>query len=328
LSPELLRGESRLGAHAFNEAAAALPGLVRTLGDLRVEDWDEIDPNDAAQIKGSLSNVTRVIQEMLNLSTNETQFQVLRDRLQQQFNEAVQAFNGFAQPHRIAARVQREVQRARERSEAQAMTVDHELPARVNAAQELLRDLQDRTESLASALDAREAAIQAVQAEAGTSGAADLSSDYASRADAHRGQSESWGARLALAVAAAGILGGAVLLVTQPSGDASNAEIVAHLAFDVLVVGLLIYIVRIAAHQYSVHRHLEAVARNKAAALKTFGRIVSSGSDADTRAALTTVLAQAVFSSDQTGFIDPSTNQVTLIEGLGHRAIDRLNPPA
>jgi hypothetical protein len=68
--------------------------------------------------------------------------------------------------------------------------------------------------------------------------------------------------------------------------------------------------------QFSVHRHLQAVANNKAAALDTFARIVSTGSSAETRDRLAEVLAHHIFISDRTGFLDVATDQITLPERL------------
>jgi hypothetical protein len=66
--------------------------------------------------------------------------------------------------------------------------------------------------------------------------------------------------------------------------------------------------------QFRVHRHLEAVARNKAAALGTFNRLVAGQTEDAVRSVVAAALAQAIFTSDQTGFIGTSEDHVTLIE--------------
>jgi hypothetical protein len=63
-----------------------------------------------------------------------------------------------------------------------------------------------------------------------------------------------------------------------------------------------------------VNRHLEAVARSKAAAISTFQRLVSSVEDADVKSAVTLTLAQAVFTPEETGLVDGSGDHVTLVE--------------
>jgi len=59
-----------------------------------------------------------------------------------------------------------------------------------------------------------------------------------------------------------------------------------------------------------VYRHLEIVARNNAAALDTFSRLVSAGSEPDVRTAIATILAEHVFKSDETGLIDPGSDHI------------------
>jgi hypothetical protein len=63
-----------------------------------------------------------------------------------------------------------------------------------------------------------------------------------------------------------------VVLALHPSDDAKNGEIASKLTFGLLIIGLLLYVVRMTSLQFRVHRHLEAVSRNKAAALPTFNR--------------------------------------------------------
>ena len=76
------------------------------------------------------------------------------------------------------------------------------------------------------------------------------------------------------------------------------------IAIEILVLGLLVYAVRVTAHQFRVHRHLETVCRNKASALRTFNRLVAGPGEAEVRTAVAVALAQAVFDSNSTGFIE------------------------
>jgi hypothetical protein len=135
------------------------------------------------------------------------------------------------------------------------------------------------------------------------------------------------GDKLAVALIVAAVAGYLIIDANRPPDDATTARIVSAITLDLLIVGLLIYVVRVASHQFSVHRHLASVARNKASALSTFNRIVSAGTEAETRTALAAVLAQAVFMSDETGFIDASGGQVTLIERLAAPVTQRATPP-
>jgi hypothetical protein len=156
--------------------------------------------------------------------------------------------------------------------------------------------------------------VEAQRQAVGASGSEELSNAYSSSADDHQAASKTWG--IALAVALLVSVGASVLLflLNHPSDDAKNGEIASDLALNFFVVGLLLYAVRFAATQFRANRHMEAIARNKAAALTTFARIVEGASEPEVRSALATVLAQSVFASDDTGLGHSSGDQVTLIE--------------
>ncbi len=120
-----------------------------------------------------------------------------------------------------------------------------------------------------------------------------------------------------MATIVATVVGGLILFSRDkvPSGEITGPTVV-DLVRNLFVIGLLLYGVRITSLQFRVHRHLEAVARNKSAALSTFNRIVSVSSEKEIRNSLAIVLAQSVFSSDETGFVDAAQDHVTLIERL------------
>jgi hypothetical protein len=117
----------------------------------------------------------------------------------------------------------------------------------------------------------------------------------------------------------------AVILLVHPSEDASNGTIASRVAIEILVLGLLIYAVRVTAHQFRVHRHLETVCRNKASALRTFNRLVAGPGEAEVRTAVAMALAQAVFDSNSTGFIDSSEDGVTIVERFAGPVVQRLS---
>ncbi len=119
-----------------------------------------------------------------------------------------------------------------------------------------------------------------------------------------------------------------ILKVNRPPDDATTAEIVSHVAVDLLVVGILIFAMRVTSTQFSVHRHLAAVANNKAAALATFARIVSSGSSSETRDRLAEVLAHYVFVSNDTGFLETVGEQITLPERLVGSIAEKVSAKA
>jgi hypothetical protein len=91
------------------------------------------------------------------------------------------------------------------------------------------------------------------------------------------------------------------------------------------VIGLLLYAVRLVSLQFRVHRHLEVVDSNKAAALKTFPRLVAAPSEPDVRKAVAVVLAEAVFRSGESGFVDAGADHITLFERVAASAGDRIS---
>jgi hypothetical protein len=188
-----------------------------------------------------------------------------------------------------------------------------------------IADLESRSARIESELESRSELVEAARAGTGSAGAQDLAVAYEDQAQDHGRQWKIWGAALGLALFAALVGGYLVLKRSSPPDDATTAQLLSHLAVDLLVIGLLIYGVRVTSLQFSVHRHLAAVASNKAAALKTFARILSSGSSAETRDRLAEVLAHHVFTSDTTGFLDASSDQVTLPERVIAPIAQRIN---
>jgi energy-converting hydrogenase Eha subunit A len=190
-----------------------------------------------------------------------------------------------------------------------------------------LADMEARQAKISAELEARGALVEATRSETGSVGAEELAIAYEDQAIHHDRQWKTWGIALASSVIVALIAGYMVLDGNRPPDDATTAQIVSRVAIDLLIIGLLIYMVRVTSHQFSVHRHLGAVAHNKAAALATFARIVNSGSSAEARDRLTDVLAQYVFASDNTGFLTGSGDQITLLERLAGPIGQRLSPP-
>jgi hypothetical protein len=125
--------------------------------------------------------------------------------------------------------------------------------------------------------------------------------------------------------AGAVVVGIALLIWNRPTGDDIDGEAIARITIDIYVIGLILYAVRVASLQFRVHRHLEAKARSKAAALSTFSRFVASGADPSTRDVVAQTLAQAVFESGDTGFVDSGSDQITLIERVIAPAVSRAS---
>jgi len=191
------------------------------------------------------------------------------------------------------------------------------------AAQQRLEDREERIRSLEAELQRLSRAVDGTRKEAASTAASDLSEFYASEAGRHASLWKRWLIGLATMVVAAGCAGSGLIVAIHPSDSASNAKIVTAVAIELLVVGLLLYCVRVVARQFNAHRNLEAIANSKAAALRTFRLMVESGSSPDARTELALILAQVVFHVEDAGFVDASSDGVTLPERIGELLVRR-----
>jgi hypothetical protein len=161
----------------------------------------------------------------------------------------------------------------------------------------------------------------------GEEGATKLGAHFEKLAKRANEQFRWWATGLAVAT----ILGGAGLVLVvaaiRPEGDASNAEIVSRALLDILIVGLVIFVIRFVAMQARAYRHVEFVARNKANALSTFNLIVTGQKDQEVRAQVASALAQAVFKSDDGIFADASSDTVTIVERIVGSVGSRTTAP-
>ena len=202
----------------------------------------------------------------------------------------------------------------REDEKAQRQSISDDQLRRAAELEDRLTRLEAERGELVQRIEQYAPVVEAHREATAASGSAELSEAYAAQADVYGVEWRRWLKWLGVAGAIAMIGGIFVILLTHPSGDASNSEIVSRIAIEVLVLGLLVYAVRVTAHQFRVHRHLETVARSKASALMTFNRLVTGPGEAEVRTAVAVALAQAVFDPNSTGFMDSSQDGVTIIE--------------
>jgi len=193
--------------------------------------------------------------------------------------------------------------------------------------EERLDRLESERSELVHRIEEYAPLVEAQREVATASGSSELSQAYTEQASDYREEWQRWLKWLGVSVAVALIVGVLVIVVAHPSDDASSGAIATRIAVEVLVLGLLIYAVRVTAHQFRVHRHMEAVCRSKASALLTFHRLVAGPGEAEVRSAVAVALAQAVFSSDSTGFIDSSQDGVTIVERIAGPVAQRLSSP-
>jgi hypothetical protein len=313
---ELLRGRSRFPAKFELSYAPAQFRSILAITTEAVAHWDQLDPEVAGGIEAALMQLLDLVAaveayEVLPQDAMGSQRREASEHVQRRLEEILTFFRDTVEP-RVAA----------PQLSAAATLTDQELENARLTREELERskkeiaELEARSSQINAELDSRKELIEAARTGTGSAGAKDLSRAYEDQADEHERQWKIWGIALLGTLVVA--LAGGILLLTlnPPPEDPTTAELISHLALDLLIIGLLIYAIRITSLQFSVHRHLAAVASNKAAALKTFSRIVSSGSSAETRDRLAEVLAHHVFVSDSTGFLDVASDQITLPERL------------
>jgi hypothetical protein len=195
---------------------------------------------------------------------------------------------------------------------------------RGSEVQQPLHDADDEVERLRERLAEIEAVAESLRPEAGVQASRELGAIFEAEARWHSVSRERWLRFLVVALIFAAVLGWIVIFFTHPKSHATNGEIVSALAVEVLVVGLLLYGVRIASMQFRAHRHLEAIARNKAAALRTFSQMIVVASEPEIRSQIATILASSVFASADSGVQDTSEDQVTLPERVAAAVTSRL----
>jgi hypothetical protein len=319
IHPESARGVDRLGRLAFDDAPAQLKHLRTILTELAREEWHRLPVQLRAGIEGQLIAVLDTFSEMSKLSSDAHDAAAAREDLAQRLTAHTEWFSSEVWPHCVTARVEAALL-SREAGEAGAETRE-----RLRAIRDDLNRLDDERARLAEAIKLMQPVVDAQREVVVASGVEQLGVSYVAEATKHR---ESWTLWLKWLIASVviAVIGGVVAVVAaHPDEDAGNGEIISALAVELLIIGLLLYVVRMASLQFRVHRHLETVATNKANALATFNRMVAGQTEADVRVAVAGLLAQAVFSSDESGFIDASADHVTLIERVVGPAVQRLS---
>lgn len=313
-SAEDIRGTTRLGSLAFEEAPGEVATILGILRDLRLEEWEDFDEAFRATLLSQSQTVIDTLTQMKELDASDPNASTYRTNFQTSLDQLTEWFRANGRPRAFRARLLEEMSR-------------NKLDTGYEEADRLRREIDELRQSVANTrqeLESIEPVVEAGRAAAGESGAVDLAAEYRKQADDHKESWELWRWLLlgAIAVAIAGSL--AVVLIKRPEGDLTDSSVFSRLLLDVLVIGILLYGVRLASLQFRVHRHLDATDRSKAAALATFGRIVASGTEASTRDVLATTLAQAVFTPGDTGFIGSGSDHITLVERIAAPAAQRL----
>jgi hypothetical protein len=314
--PERIINAANLGDLAFTDAGAKLTEMMQVLADLRLEEWTRIEPGLAGEIAGNSNALVNTLTQMAELRSSQPDVQAQRDSLSQQFEGQYLFFVYRIWPLCFTARV-RDIALRNPELLAAGLT-----PERLTELQTAFQRLEAEVEEFKSLSDLVSAQRQLV----GEGGVSDLSAHFSTLVTTSKEAFGKWAASLAAAVVLGGAGAVAWVYLTRPGNNAGNAEIVTHIALDVLVVGLVVFLIRFFSIQTRAHRHVEFVSRNKANALSTFNLIVTGVEDPVVRAQVASALADAVFKSDDGIFSDASSDSVTIIERVIGAAAAR--PPA
>lgn len=293
-----------LGDLAFTNADDQVGDIIQILADLRLEDWTLIRDDLGNQIINNAGGLLSTMAEMAALRATQANAASEKTRLQQQFDSYYRFFVDDVRPLALTARVVNVLQARRDLLGGD-MSED-----RIAELRQTFQKLETDVEDFKSLSDLVSAQRQLV----GKEGVSDLSHHFTALAEKSNEEFQTWATRLAAAVVIGGIAAVGFVYATRPDDDAGTPAVVTHTILDLLVVGLVLFLIRFLAVQTRAHRHVEFVARNKANALSTFNLIVAGQQDEVVRAQIASALAQAVFKSDDGIFSDASGDTVTIIE--------------
>jgi hypothetical protein len=307
-----VQGQSRLGALSFDSAPAALEEIRGIVRDLALEPWNELQ--QPGGVHGQIQAVNSLLDEVLGLSSEAGNAREEKERLQGQLQELLQWFRTegrqLARRALIDRRLAERPDRAPEAAEMEAMR---------ESFASLRKDAADVRRQLEGQRDLANEFRDAARESAGQ----ELSGVFLDRAKDCKDSAMRW--LSALVLASIGAVAGAIITFNEvrPDKGADDPHELAALGLGLFILGILAFAVRVCAQNYRVNRHLEAVARSKAAAISTFQRLVSSVEDEEVKSAVTLTLAQAVFTTEETGLVDGSGDHVTLVERAVIPAIAR-----
>jgi hypothetical protein len=253
VKPERAVNATRLGELAFTDAEQQLADIVRVLSDLRSEEWRLVRPDLATQIVGTANGTLDTLRQMAELRLSEPDAQTRHDQYVAQLRTNHQFFIDQVWPICFNARVEDVLKRRRD------LLAEGLSDQRVKDLQDTFEKLEAEVEEFKSLSDLVSAQRQLV----GKGGVSDLSAHFKALVKESNKEFTKWARCLAAAVVLGGGAAVAWVYFTRPGGDAGNPEIVTHIALDVLVVGLVVFLIRFFAIQTRAHRHVEIVSRNK-----------------------------------------------------------------
>jgi hypothetical protein len=318
-------GERRMGAGmSFANADTAVRDVAEIVQELRL-DWDRLGPSKQGEIAGQVNGFVNLIDSILKMDSSKVdttqegttwtpdQVREQRDAWWRDINSQHTAFLDNVRPLCVSAPARRAAEEY-VREESASLS-----EAQVNELRQTFAELKEQ----ASEFERMKPIVEAQRELLGTAGTTKVSAHFETEADGHGKAWKLWLTALVIWLVIAGVAGVIFIDQTRPASTATNAQTATHLFLDLLVIGLLIFVVRILTLQFRAHRHMEIVSRNKANALSTFNLLVV-GMEPEVKSTIASALAQSVFSTEDAIFSDSSSEHVTILERVLSPGIDRL----
>ena len=298
-----IRGRSRLGDRAFDEAPERVEVVKQIVRDLSLEKWEP--PLSNSEVQPQLQELMNVLDEMVGLSSSQDDFVQRSEALNNRLHEITIWFQ--SRPPRL---------HSRPKFAGWLVTTSVSMPTlrkSINSVREL-RSSTRRSIRLRRELESSHEAVSQARAAAGTSASEEQAEVFKNRTEEYEDRATKWLVALILSVPLSAGLALITFLELGPESGSKDVHDFAGLGFGLFVLGLLAFAIRVCAQNFRVNRHLAAVARSKEASISTFQRMVASVEDAELRSAVALTLVQSIFAVEETGLIDGSGDHVTLVE--------------
>jgi hypothetical protein len=257
-----------------------------------------------------LQTLNGTLDEMKALSSDTADAQNTRNALAQRLNELTDWFIAEARPKAGRAAIDRRLKETGAFSADESLS---EVQQGIEDARRALDELRKRENEQRKELESRADLVSGRRVEAGASVGSTLAGEFSSKSAEHKELAEKWLKALVGMSAFAAIAAIVTFIILHNTGDDKSPDF-AELGLGLFILGLLPFGVRVCAQNYRVNRHLEASAWGKATVLSTFQRLFSSVEEGDVRSTIALALAQEVFRAEDTGLVDGSGDQVTLVE--------------
>jgi hypothetical protein len=303
---DALEGGARFGDLAFTELKPLVDRIRQLAWDLTMESWQDLPDSLDDQLLANVNAVNETLEQIGAFDLNQAEPANARNNLIQSLTGQAGWFKNNVRPHTLKAHG--------ERAALDVAGTDG-AASEAAAVREELASLRSQADQVGRELAAREDLVEGLRKVAGESASDDLAAVFANRARKLGGLAKTW--LIALCVSGVVALGGALItfaLIRPHDTDSVSGEDIARITLAAFIVGLLVYAVKTCAQQYRANRHLEAVAESKAAALSTFTRFSSAIAEESVRSTVALVLAQAVFATEETGYVEAAADRVTLMD--------------